>query len=315
MRRRSLLAAAVVGLVGGCGADDAEPTGRVRVATGATTAVYHAYGSAIAELIRERLPRVQPSVLATAASAENIQLVLGGGAEVGFTQADIAAAAAVEDSSRPRRLAALARLYDDYVHLVVRADSAIQRLADLRGRAVSLGAPGSGTSVTAERVLRVADPFGGAPPLTTLVVHRLGLDDSVVALRDGRVEAFFFSGGLPVTAIKRLSEVERLRLVDLAEYAAPLRRAYGDYYAARVVPGTTYGVPVVSSIGIPNYLVVRDDMDTGLSYALTKLLFDGREDLASAHPAGARLNIRSAISTPPVPLHPGSARYFREQKD
>jgi uncharacterized protein len=172
---------------------------------------------------------------------------------------------------------------------------------------VSVGAPGSGTSVTAGRVLMVA----GNPPL---LPEPLGLDDSVAALRERRIEAFFFSGGLPVRAIKQLSETVPLRLIQLGAYATDLRKRFGDYYAERVVPGSTYGTPVVTSIGIPNYLVVRLDMSRALAYALTKLLFDGRDALARAHPAGARLNIRSAISTPPLRLHPGATRLYREQK-
>jgi TRAP transporter TAXI family solute receptor len=307
VHRRTLIragTAALVGATAGCTADDRQPAGRVRIATGSTTAVYHAYGTAFSELIRTRLPDVQPTVLVTAASAENVSLVLDGGAEVGFTQSDVAGGAFGEDN----RLAALARLYDDYVHLVVRADSQFDEIGKLAGRRVSIGAPGSGTSVTAGRVLLVA----GNPPLLS---EPLGLDDSVAALREQRIEAFFFSGGLPVGAIKRLSENIRLRLIPLGMYAAALRKQFGDYYAERVVPGSTYGTLPVTSIGIANYLVVRLDMPRELAYALTKLLFDGRDALAQAHPAGARLNIRSAISTAPLPLHPGATRLYRERKE
>jgi uncharacterized protein len=300
---RATAAAVVVGAAGGCTGDDREPSGRVRIATGSTTAVYHAYGTAFGELIRTRLPEVEATVMVTAASAENVRLVLSGGAEVGFTQADVAGGAFTEDN----RLVALARLYDDYVHLVVRADSQLDAIGKLAGRRVSIGAPGSGTSVTAGRVLSVA----GNP---ALLPEPLGLDDSVAALREERIEAFFFSGGLPVRAIKDLSEIVRLRLIPLGMFATAMSKEFGDYYAERVVPGSTYNTQPVTSIGIANYLVVRLDMARELAYALTKLLFDGRDTLTRAHPAGARLNIRSAISTAPLPLHPGATRLYREQK-
>jgi TRAP transporter TAXI family solute receptor len=307
MRRRTLIKASTalaVGLAGGCSGEDQPPAGRVRIATGSTTAVYHAYGTALSELIRTRLPMLEPDVMVTAASAENVRLILDGGAEVGFTQADVAGGAFDADN----RLTALARLYDDYVHLVVRADSQFQEIDQLAGRRVSIGAPGSGTSVTALRVLSVA----GDP---NLLHEPLGLDDSVAALRDRRVDGFFFSGGLPVGAIKRLAETVGLRLIPLGRFAAAMSAKYGDYYAERVVPGSTYRTLPVASIGIPNYLVVRLDMTRELAYGLTRLLFDGRDALASAHPAGARLNIRSAISTHPLPLHPGATRLYREQKE
>ena len=305
MRRRTLLLLTATALTG-CQSSGQPPAGRVRIATGSTAAVYYAYGTAIERLIRQRLPGVQPSVLVTAASAENVRLVLAGDGEVGFTQADIAAAA---DSGELR---ALARLYDDYVHLVVRQASDVQRLADLRGHRVSLGAPGSGTEVTVARLLSVGPPeLGGA-----LQKLQLGLDESVTALRESRIDAFFFSGGLPVGAIDSLAKSVAIRMVDLRDFVEPLRKKYGEYYAERVVPLSTYsGIGPTATIGIPNYLVVRATMAEPLAYALTKLLFDGKDALAKAHPAGARLNVRTAISTPPLALHPGAARYYRDIKE
>jgi TRAP transporter TAXI family solute receptor len=290
-----------------CSSGEPEPSGPLRIATGSQTAVYYLYGGAIATLIRQRLPKVQPSVLVTAASAQNVKMVLEGSAEVGFTQADIAA----DTSNAPAALAALARLYDDYVHLVVRRTGPIQSLADLIGRKVSIGAPGSGTGITANRLLTVG--LNGLPGRVNTLQY--GLDDSAAALRDGRIDAFFFSGGLPVRAIASLAQSVTVRLVDLHDYVERLRAQYGEYYADRVVPRSTYsGVEATQTIGIPNYLVVRASMAESMAYALTKLLFDGRDTLAKAHPAGARLNVRSAISTPPLNLHPGAARYYRSVK-
>jgi uncharacterized protein len=310
MRGRALVAAMCAAVLTTTACQNAadEPSGRIRIATGSTTAVYFAYGTAIAEQIRHWYPKAQPAVLVTAASAENVMLVRDGNAELGFTQADIAASDAA--SASPGQLMALARLYDDYVHLVVRADSGIRKLADLHGQRVSVGAPGSGTGITAERLLSVAEP-GIA---TSLQLSRLGLDDSAAALREKRIDAFFFSGGLPVAAIQRLAQAVPIALVDLREYVQPLRKRYGEFYAERTAPASAYGVAPTVSIGIPNYLVVRASMPEPLAYALTRLLFESRDALARAHPVGARLNTRSAISTPPLPLHPGAARYYREVK-
>jgi len=290
-----------------CTSGEPEPSGRLRIATGSQTAVYYLYGGAIATLIRQRLPTVQPTVLVTAASAQNVKMVLEGSAEVGFTQADIAA----DTPNAPAALAALARLYDDYVHLVVRRTGPIRSLADLIGRKVSIGAPGSGTRTTANRLLTAG--LNGLPGTVNKLEY--GLDDSVAALRDGRIDAFFFSGGLPVRAIASLAQSVTVRLVDLHDYVERLRAQYGEYYADRVVPRSTYsGVEATQTIGIPNYLVVRTSMAEPMAFALTKLLFDGRDTLAKAHPAGARLNVRSAISTPPLNLHAGAARYYRSVK-
>jgi TRAP transporter TAXI family solute receptor len=301
------MAVVLLAVLAGCQSGGQPPAGRLRIATGSTTAVYYAYGSAIGELVQQRLPGVQAKVLVTAASEENVRMVLDGSAEVGFTQADIVA------SGPTGQLVALARLYDDYVHLVVRQTSDIHSLADLHGHRVSLGAPGSGTGVTAGRLLTVA-PQGLADSLQKL---QLGLDESAAELRDGRIDAFFFSGGLPVAAIDSLNTATAIRLIDLHDYVQPLRKQFGDYYAERVVPKSTYpGITTPTlTIGIPNYLVVRSSMSDSMAYALTKLIFDGRDTIAKAHPAGARLNVRSAISTPPLALHPGAARYYRDVKE
>jgi TRAP transporter TAXI family solute receptor len=208
-------------------------------------------------------------------------------------------------------LRALARLYDDNIHLVVRESGPITIFDDLRGQRVSIGAPGSGTSVTVKRLLTVG-PVGLEARLQRL---DLSLDASVAALRENRIDAFFFSGGLPVAAIADLAKTVALRLVNLHDLVELLRRRFGEYYTDRVIPESTYaGVKTAQTIGIPNYLVVSSSMAEPMAYALTKLLFDGRDALARAHPAGNRLDVRSAISTPPLSLHPGAAHYYRDVK-
>ncbi|MET7398648.1 TAXI family TRAP transporter solute-binding subunit [Dactylosporangium sp. NPDC005572] len=305
MRRRALLTgAAGAVLLGACESAGEEATGTLRIATGSSGAVYYKYGTAIAALARRYLPKVRPSVLQTAASEENVADLLDDTADVAFTQADIAGAG---HGASPGRLAALARIYDDYIHIVVAAGGPVQSVADLRGRRVSIGAPGSGTAVTAERILSVAG--------VSVQRVQLGLDDSAAALKGGYVDAFFFSGGLPVSSITGLAQAFPIRLLDLQALVSDLRHNYGDYYAERVVPASTYrGITTVVAVGIANYLVVRSSMPDLLAYGVTRLLFDGRDELAKAHQAAARLNIRSAISTPPLPLHTGAARYYRDQK-
>ncbi|GAA3268233.1 TAXI family TRAP transporter solute-binding subunit [Dactylosporangium vinaceum] len=304
MRRRTLLALPALAVVAGCDPDGAEAAGELRIATGSPGAVYYRYGSAIAELCKKYLPNVHASVLTTAASEINVRNVLDDVADVAFTQADVTDS---HEKAQPRQLAALARLYDDHIHVVVAAQGPIAQLHDLQGRRVSIGGVGSGTAITARRVLSVSG----------IEVHeaQYGLDDSVRGLRNGDVEAFFFSGGLPVSAIADLAREFPIRLLNLADPVKALRSQWGDYYAERVVPASTYtGITATVAIGIANYLVVRMTMSEPLAYGVTRLLFEGRDELAKAHQAAARLNIRSAISTPPLALHPGAIRYYRAQK-
>jgi uncharacterized protein len=310
MRRRTLVLGGLgVTLLGACESDGEEATGALRIATGSTGAVYYLYGKAIADLAKRYLPNVHASVLTTNASKDNVDAVLAGRAELGFTQADTAGEG---HKDAPGQLAALARIYDDYVHLVVAHDSPIQTVGDLRGRRVSVGAPGSGTAGTADHILDIV----GAQLKAGIVQRPLNLDDSVKALKAGEIDAFFFSGGLAVGRIQQLAEEFPIRLIALdEEVVQPLREKFGNYYAERVVPASAYkGISPTVSIGIANYLVVRVSMPEQLAYGVTRLLFEGRDEVAKAHQAAARLNIRSAINTPPLPLHPGAVRYYRSQK-
>lgn len=303
VRLRATLAAIM--LVAGCEAvkPGSEVSGQVRIATGEPTAVYYAYGKAYSQLIEQELPRTSPSVLVTAASAANIALIRDHSAEVGFTQADIAA-------TEPSDIRAIAKLYDDYVHLVTRADAPYHKLTDLRGRRVSLGVVGSGTEITSERLFTTASINVDRD----ITAYRLGLDDAADALREGRIDAFFFGGGLPVTAITKLGRSVPIRMIGLGEYVRPMCDTYGPYYSDRVIPASAYGTAPVVTIGTANYLVVSADMPQHLAYALTRTLFANRQKLAQAHPAGASLNRRSAINTQPLRLHPGAAHYYRDAK-
>ncbi|GAA1652016.1 TAXI family TRAP transporter solute-binding subunit [Actinoplanes couchii] len=277
---------------------------QVRIATGSPTAVYYAIGTALSKIIDQELPDTTTSVLVTAASAENLEMVTEGRAEIGFTQADVL----VTGGEPKAGIVALARVYDDLLHLVVRADSKIVKLGDLRGKRVSVGARGSGTTVTVDRLLSVA----GMPQ--AIKRRELSLDDSIAALRDREIDAFFFSGGLPVNGIKQVSAEVGTRLVDLSAWAGELRRVYSDVYVVRDVPTSAYSMPAVTTIAVPNLLVASATMPDDLAYDLTRLLMERRGALATAHPAAERLDLRAAIATLPVPLHPGAARYYKSVK-
>ncbi|KAB1118249.1 TAXI family TRAP transporter solute-binding subunit [Micromonospora aurantiaca] len=293
----------VAGLTG-CRDEPSEPT-RIRIATGSPTAVYHAFGQSLAALLNRELPGVRAEVVVTAASAQNVRLVGAGEAELGFTQADVLPPREPEHPS----VLAVARVYDDLLHLVTRAGGPIRTLGDLRGRRVSVGADGSGTEITATRLLAVAQ-LGG----DRVRQEHLGLDDSVAALREGRIDAFFFSGGLPVRGVADLAQRTSLRIVDLGDWTEPLRRAYGQVYVTRDVPRSVYRAAPVSTVANPNYLIVRADLPAALVREVTRLLMDRREELAAAHPAAGRMSPRSAIVTTPLPLHPGAAQWYRAAK-
>ncbi|MET8119581.1 TAXI family TRAP transporter solute-binding subunit [Micromonospora sp. NPDC005189] len=288
----------------GCRDAPIEPTS-IRIATGSPTAVYYAFGQSLAAILNREMPKVRASVVITAASAQNVQLVGSGGAELGFTQADVLPATTAESPS----VDAIARVYDDQLHLVTTGGGPVRTVADLRGRRVSVGAPGSGTEITATRLLEVAQ-LGGDE------VHRerLGLDVSVAALRSGRIDAFFFSGGLPVRGIEELAGRSATRIVDLSEWTEPLRSRYGQVYVSRDIPRSVYGVDAMTTVANPNYLIVRANLPEPLVREVTRLLMERRAELAAAHPAAGRMSPRSAIVTAPLSLHPGAAAWYRAAK-
>ncbi|MBY8871001.1 TAXI family TRAP transporter solute-binding subunit [Micromonospora sp. PLK6-60] len=298
-----LLTTAGAGLLAGCGGE-APRTHRVRIATGGLGGVYAELGAALTRALTDHYPELRAEVLVTSASATNLMLVHAGDAEVGFTQADI-----LSRAGHPA-LFALARLYDDCLHLVVRAGDGARAVTALRGSRVSPGPAGSGTEITASRVLAAAGlRFGD-----DLINVPLGLDESARALAAGEISAFFFSGGLPVKAITALAGRLPVRLVSLARYLPALRQRYGEVYAERTIPRSTYEVPSVATIGVPNYLVAHARLPEEVGYALTRTLLGQRDVLAIAHPAAERINHMAAIATDPLPLHPGAARYFRDNK-
>jgi TRAP transporter TAXI family solute receptor len=208
---------------------------------------------------------------------------------------------------------ALAVLYPNYLHLVTLDGSGITRLADLRGRTVSTGAPGSGTEVVAFRVLEAA----GINPAADLTTQALGASQSVDALKDGKLHAFFFTGGLPTAAILDLTHTAGItgRLIGTDEALPQLRARYGEStYFPVVIPKDVYGTASdVTVVGIANLLVVSETMSEPLAYDITRLLFEKQADLIAIHPQAKDLSLGSAVKGSPIPFHPGAIRFYTEK--
>ncbi|WP_433479333.1 TAXI family TRAP transporter solute-binding subunit [Spirillospora sp. CA-142024] len=295
-----LLAAGVPAVAAGCSRGP-EPRVRLRLATGEAGGAYEVLGQRFAGELRRRGLAAQ--VLRTAASVENLAMLAEGRAELGFALADSADRAV--RAGHPK-VAALARMYMNYVHLVVPAGSPVGAVSDLAGRRVSIGAALSGTAVTAERVLAAARLTAPARTVT------LGLDASTKALRDGDVAAFFWSGGVPTPALDAFARTTPVRLLALDALVAPLRRAYGPVYEDAAVPAGEYGRGVpVATVGTPSYLVCRASLSGDVAFAVTRILFASRDRLEAPDAPGGRLDRRYAIGTGAVPLHPGAVRYYR----
>ena len=296
MSRRSFVALAALGATGCSVAGGGLPV--FRLATGLAGGAYELLGDRFATELRHDGFTVQ--VQRTAASVQNLTLMSEGRADAGFSLADTA-----DDAVRVRHqpVMALARMYMNYVHLIVPEDSPIQKAADLAGRPLSIGADGSGTAVTATRVLTAAR-------LKSLAItFQLDLDVSIKALHDGRIDAFFWSGGVPTPALALLRDI---RLVPLEDLVPAMRRTYGPVYEHAAVPAGVYGAAKqVMTVGTPSYLMCRRSLPDDVAYTVTGTLFRARDRLQAPSAPGGRLDERYAIGTGFVPLHPGAERYYR----
>lgn len=321
MNRPSIALVALTVLVSSaCSATNSPPPGgkrRLSIATGGTGGVYYPYGGAIAKVISEHLPNTEATAEVTAASVDNLKFVRDGKADIAFTLADTLADAVTGRETfegRPVPVRALAVLYSNYTHIVTLASNRINTLADLRGKPVSTGSPGSGSEVIAFRLLEAA----GLHRDTDVRRQGLGVAQSVDALKDGKVQAFFWSGGLPTAAILDLSHTPGLtvQLLPSDSFIPALQRTYGEQlYSRLTIPVSTYpglaaDVPVV---GVANVLVVNESMPEPLAFDITRLLFENKDELVAIHPEAKNLTLQTATTGSPAPFHPGAVRYYREQ--
>ncbi len=296
---------------GGC----AEPAGggRLSIATGNTTGVYYILGGGIANVLTQHLDGTEATAEATNASAENIRLVCAGDSDIGFTLADTAADAVEGKASfegQPQSVQALARIYNNYTQVLVRADAGISSVADLAGKSVSTGSPNSGTEVIALRLLEVNDL---APEDVKQL--RLGLPESVQGMKDGSIDALIWSGGLPTGGITDLvtSMGSDVTMLPLDAELPKMQKAYGEAYTAGTVPAATYGLGQdVATIAVPNLLVVSDAMPDQLAHDVTQAIFENLDALAAVHPEAKNISVDTATETGPVPMHPGAEKYFDE---
>jgi len=305
-----------LGVVASC--SGGAPVRFLSIATGGTGGVYYPYGGALAELVTSNLPGVQATAEVTGASVDNLKLMQLGRVDLAFTLADTLAEA-VKGTGPFRETGAvgsartLAVLYTNYTHIVAKANSGLTRVADLNGRVVSVGSPGSGTELIADRVLAAA----GLDPRTDITRHTLGVTESVGALKDGKLDAFFWSGGVPTPAIQDLAATPGMSIVFLSQddLLPFLQRDFGaELYRAAVIPAGVYrGIDSDTGVaGVINVLVASSSLDDDTAYAIVKLMFERKDALVAAHPEARHLEIPVSEDGVPAPYHTGAVRYYRE---
>lgn len=282
-------------------------SGRITIATGNTGGVYYTLGGGLAQLISDNTP-LKASAAETGASVQNIQQLVAGDYDIAFALADTAADAVEGKASfegKPQDIAALARIYPNYTQVVVRADSGIDSVADMKGKRISTGSPKSGTEVIANRLLTAA---GLAE--SDISAQRLALRPTVDQMKSGQIDGLFWSGGLPTPELTDLTTSlgADVKFVDISDLLDDLKKI-NPVYEEGALPADTYGLPAdVPTIVVPNMLLVTKDFPAGNACAITKLIFDKKDELAKVHKAANALDRDKAVETDPVELHPGAAQ-------
>ncbi len=287
------------------------------IATGGTGGVYYPYGGGLAKILNDNLPGVRATAEVTAASVDNLKLIRDQRADVAFTYADTLADAvhgrgAFQASGRVP-VASLAVLYANFMHVITVGSSNIRAIKDLRGRVISTGSPGSGTEVLAFRLLRA----GGLDPDRDVRRQGLGVSESADALKDGKIAAFFWGGGVPTPAVQDLAHTSGLtiRLIPTGQLLPSLLDDFGDVYFNADVPAGAYPgiLEPVGVVGSSNVLVVNTSMDEQLAYDITRLLFEKQVELAAIHPEARKLSLETAAVGSPAAFHSGAIRLYREK--
>jgi len=321
--RRSALRALAggVGLLAACDprefARKRGATQRISVATGPVGGVYYVYGGAIAAVITRHVQNVEATAEATGASIDNLKFIAQDEADLGLVLADTLADAhngtgAFETFGRVNARA-LARLYTNYMHIVTLEKSGITSLEQLRGRRVSTGSPGSGSRTIAHRMLASV----GIDPVRDMRETTLGVNVAAEAMRDGKIDALFWSSGVPTGPILDLasSPGHRIRLIPNDQTLAPLTKKYGaGLYERTIIPVGAYpGVAEeVPAVGVSNLLVVSGLMSDDLAFDITRALFEHRAELVAVHPEAEHLALPFSAEGSPVPFHPGALRYYSD---
>ncbi|AZQ37869.1 TAXI family TRAP transporter solute-binding subunit [Streptomyces cyaneochromogenes] len=292
------------------------PSGTITFSTGTRAGVYQEYGALLRKELAKDMPELKVQLQTSDGSQENVQRVATGQADFTIAAADAVDTFKIDGKPVTDRLRGVARLYDDYVQLVVPPDSDIRSVADLKGKRVAIGRANSGVRLIATRVLEAA----GIDPEKDITPRSDGIDTGPKRL--GReLDAFFWSSGVPTDGLEEIAETSSFRFVPIDARLVAKVHAAGDtahFYRATNMPESAYPTiqngDTVPTIAVSNLLITRKDMDPRLTEWLTRTVIKSRDGIG-AHVHSAQLvDLRTAIYTDPLSLHEGAKRYYRSVK-
>src|SRR5262245_4771446 len=319
MRVKTLLAvAAAAAMVASIGATAAEAQGKqLDIATGGTGGVYYPMGGGFGNILGKELPGVTATARVTGGSVDNLKLIGAGKSDIAFTQVDAAwdAVKGTDKFSNGKLpIRALAVMYPNHMHVVTVEGTGITKVEDMKGRRLSTGSPGSATEVFAIRVLEAA----GLDHEKDIRKERLGVAESVNAIKDKKIDGFFWVGGLPTAGVTDLAATPNttIKILDISHFTAKMNAKYGPLYAEATIPAATYKGMAADAKNntVWNIMAVNESTSEELAYQLTKIMLEKREDLALVHKEA--LNIKPEWQTSSragSPWHPGALKYFKEK--
>ena len=317
LRRTGLLVAGIAFSAAVFGGAAIAQQTNIAIATGGTGGVYYPMGGGMANVLSKHLPGVQATARVTGGSVDNLKLVGSGQSEVAFTMVDAARDALKgEDKFKgnPVEVRTLMVLYPNRMHVVTVEGKGIEKLSDLRGKRVSTGSPGGATEVMAFRVIEAA----GLDRDKDMRRERLGVAESTNALKDGKIDAYFWVGGLPTAAVTDLGATPsvKLKLVDHSDVVEKMNAKYGGIYSEGVIPAKTYpGQDKDNKISVVQNILVADAKTPEKTiYDIVKTLYEKRDEVAMAHGEAKAIALDTQNSkNTTIPWHPGAEKYFKEQ--
>jgi TRAP transporter TAXI family solute receptor len=284
----------------------------LNIVTGGTGGVYIVYGAGLADLLNKKMGTAA-SPQSTPASVDNMKLIRDGKADLAFVLSDTAydavqgkgAFAPPETKADAKTLAVL---YNNFTHVIVRDDSPIKTIADLKGKRVNTGAAGSGTETIANRTLEAY----GLDPAKDIERQRTGVADAAAQLKDNKIDAFVWSGGLPTAAVSDLTTTVKIRVLDQTDGIKKMADKYGPFYFNAKIQKGTYGIAAdVTVSGVANLLVVPSKFDAALAKAILKTMFDSSTELGQIHAEGKNLKLESAVEGSPLDYHQGAIDFYK----
>ena len=289
----------------------------ISIATGGTGGVYYPMGGGLAAVLSKHVSGMQATAEVTGGSVDNLNLIASGKPYVGFSMVDAALDASKgkdKFEGRPVNLRTLLVLYPNRMHVVTTEATGIKKMSDLKGKRIATGSAGSATEVMSIRLLEAA----GLDPNKDVTRERLSVAESVNAMKDRKIEAFFWVGGLPTAAVTDLANTPgtKIRMIDHADAVAAMNKKYGNLYYADTIPKATYSGMAADNkmASVANILLVNANMPDDQAYKIVKAVFDHQKDLIAVHQEYANVTIagQKQASTP-IDFHPGAVKYIQEK--